>query len=76
MLRYYKIKDSDYTLLIIKKLKTNNIKYFQVITNRFSRKITLSPILFDFNWLENKEEKPLLINQMFLFKIIEYKVEQ
>ena len=73
MLRYYKIKDSDYTTLLIKKLKTGNIKYIQIITNNFSGKITTkSHLRFDFNWLKKEKEKPLFINQKFLFKTIEY----
>ena len=74
MLRYYKFKDSDRTMLVIKKLKTGNIKYIQIITNN-ARKITKSHIRFDFNWLKKDKEKPPFINQMFLFKTIEY-IEQ
>ena len=72
MLRYYKVKDSDRTTLIIKKLKTSNIKYIQIITNNFSREIIKSHVRFDFNWLKKEKEKPLFINQRFLFKTIEY----
>ncbi len=77
MNNYYLVEDSDWITLIVKKLKTGNIKYIRLVKD-LNHQYSILPnppiIKFSYDWLVFPHfiKRSIYINHLFLFKLIEY----